>query len=936
MKIFEKTEVFSCDTDAPRTERITLWGVVQGVGFRPFVAKSAQRLGLSGEVRNAGGLAQIVLTDTEARIGDFLRLLQEELPPPAEIVRCERRVLPTRLKFTGFSITESAAGDDETSMLPADLPVCEHCLAELRDPANPRFLHPFISCMSCGPRYTIIDRVPYDRQNTSMAEFRMCALCAGQYGDPGDRRYHAQTISCHDCGPMLIFKGKGRGAVKGRKATDAGRGAEVLSSAASAAVSAAAGVRPAPPVSPAARVLGTGVRNGAPVPKHILSKVFAPLARAEDAILTGGVVALKGIGGYYFVCSPFDAAAVLRLREIKVREEKPFAVMFADTDAVRAHCRVNADEEALLSSRARPIVLLKRRDAFAAEWGEGGGESAAGESAGAERKPAGEAAAGETAGADMRAYMPAGESGAERKSAGESAGESAGARAISPEVYRSSRYMGAFLPAMGLQYLLTEDLGPLIMTSANLSDMPMIKDDGEMLRLLRRQPLIAGVLYNKRVIRARMDDSVARIADGRAQMIRRSKGYVPSPIFAEGAEGLTKDDMIWATGGQLKSAFALTKGNAVYVSRFFGDLDTTEAEEAYRAGLARRRTLFRIAPRAVVCDLHPLYATTRMAEEYAARAAASAARAARAPGCGDMPAPRGLPAAGEGIALLRVQHHHAHIASVMAEHGLRGPVIGVAFDGTGYGTDGNIWGGEFLLCEGASFRRMAHLRSVRMIGGDASVKEAWKSALCYAYALGAAGADRADTGAGDPAAGAAPPEILSADLSEILAYSNITEHPLRDQVFAALRSGVNAVESSSAGRLFDAAAALLGLGEVNRYEGECAILLENAAERALSAPGKSRRDDLALRFHRDLAAVILRACSRIREGTGVSTVALSGGVFQNRVLTDEALRLLRKAGFSAYCNIAVPPNDGGISLGQAYIGMKHIENAVASAVVCGD
>ncbi|MDR2296587.1 MAG: carbamoyltransferase HypF [Clostridiales Family XIII bacterium] len=822
--------------EAPRTEIVTLWGIVQGVGFRPFAAKLAQRLGMSGEVRNTGGLAQITLTDTEARIATFLRCLRAELPPPAEILRCERRVLPALQSFEGFSISESAEGGDEASMLPADLPVCAHCLAELRDPANPRWMHPFISCMSCGPRYTIIDRVPYDRHNTSMADFRMCPLCEGQYGDRSDRRYHAQTISCHDCGPMLIWKGR--------------KGAPVAPS-------------------PAGRVLQTGLKDGTPVPGKLLDRVFGPLAGAEGAISAGGVIALKGVGGYYFVCSPFDEDAVLRLREIKLREEKPFAVMFADTDAIRAYCRVSAEEEALLTSRARPIVLLERRD--------------------------GEADA------------------------------PSGARAMSPELYRGSRYMGAFLPAMGLQYMMTEDLGPLIMTSANLSDMPMIKDDKEMLRLMRKQARIAGVLGNERVIRARMDDSVACVSDGRARMIRRAKGYVPAPIFADRAEGLTKDDMIWATGGQLKSTFTLTKGKAAYVSRYFGDLDTMEAEEAYREGLVRMRTLFRIAPRTVVCDLHPLYATTRMAEEYAARGAGLSPHGARALGCGDMPASRVPSATSAGIELLRVQHHHAHIASVVAEHALDGPVIGVAFDGTGYGTDGQIWGGEFLLCEGASFRRMAHLRPVRMIGGDSSVVDAWKSALCFAYALGAdAGAESGHARAASDGAGEAP-EILSADISEILACGDILAHPLREQVFSALRAGVNTVESTSAGRLFDAVASLLDIGHINRYEGECAILLENAAARAIAAPGRNRKDDLALRFHRDMAAVILKGCARIREKTGVSTAALSGGVFQNRVLTDEALRLLRGAGFSVYCNIAVPPNDGGLSLGQAYIGMKHAE-----------
>ncbi|MDR1247385.1 MAG: carbamoyltransferase HypF [Clostridiales Family XIII bacterium] len=828
------------DAKTLRTENITLWGIVQGVGFRPFVAKLAQRLGMSGEVQNAGGLARITLTDTEARIGDFLRLLQAELPPPAEIIRCERGILPELRDFDGFSISNSSTGDNETNMLPADLPVCDDCLAELRDPANHRWLHPFISCMSCGPRYTIIDRVPYDRDNTSMGDFRMCCLCKRQYGDCGDRRYHAQTISCHDCGPMLLWK--------------AGKQTARADSCSS----------------PANIVLKTGKHNGVPVPKKLLDKVFESLTGAENAILSGGVIALKGVGGYYFVCSPFDKNALLLLREIKVREEKPFAVMFANMNAVRAYCRVSAEEEALMTSRARPIVLLERRD---------------------------------DPGADA----------ANRVSS------------ISKEAYRSSRYMGAFLPAMGLQYMLTEDIGPLVMTSANLSDMPMIKDDEEMFRLMKKQPLIAGVLYNKRVIRTRMDDSVARVSDGKPQMIRRSKGYVPAPIFADRVKSLTKNDMIWATGGHLKSTFTLTKGNAAYVSRYFGDLDATETETDYLEGFDRMKALFRVDPLTVVCDLHPLYATTRMAETYANQGETLAFWGSRALGCGDMAVSSLMPRERKPIRLLRVQHHHAHIASVMVEHNLAGPVIGIAFDGTGYGTDGTIWGGEFLLCDGAGFRRAAHLRPVRMIGGDTSVNDGLKSALSYAFAFGAAKPkDKARPAlACETTCADEKPDIVCPDISEILAYSDIMNHPLRAPVFSALEAGINAVESSSMGRLFDAVAALLGIHTFNRYEGECAVMLENAAARALSIPGKSKRDDLALKFHNDLAVMILNVCENIRERSGVSIAALSGGVFQNRILTDETLRLLRGSGFSVYCNVAVPPNDGGVSLGQAYIGMLH-------------
>jgi hydrogenase maturation protein HypF len=355
----------------------------------------------------------------------------------------------------------------------------------------------------------------------------------------------------------------------------------------------------------------------------------------------------------------------------------------------------------------------------------------------------------------------------------------------------------------------------------------------------------------------------------------------------------------------LKSTFALTKGRLAYMSPYFGDLDSLETEAVYLEGLERMQTLFRVQPRLVVCDLHPLYASTRIAE-------------ARAAGRGG--------ALSGGTGLLRVQHHHAHIASVMAEHGLDGPVIGVGFDGTGYGSDGRIWGGEFLLCEGGGFRRMAHLAYVRLIGGDASMKEAWKTALCYAYAFGnfsdCAGGPAASAGGAGAVESEDGSRVLSVDLSDIMAYSNMTEaHPRARDVAAALRAGVNTVECSSAGRLFDAVASLLGICHVSRYEGECAIMLENAAAAAMARPGESRAGDLALAFHMDLAGTIHSACRRIREETGVSAAALSGGVFQNKILMGECLRRLRGDGFSVYRNAAVPPNDGGIALGQAFIGM---------------
>ncbi|MDR1572043.1 MAG: carbamoyltransferase HypF [Clostridiales Family XIII bacterium] len=821
------------------TEKITIWGLVQGVGFRPFAAKLAHSMGLGGEIRNTGGIVEIWLNGTEEGIGAFLRALSEGLPPPAEIVHYRREALAEGRDFDGFSISESGEGGDGAALLPADLAVCDDCLAELEDPENPRWMHPFISCMSCGPRYTIIDRLPYDRANTSMREFHMCAACGAEYTDRDSRRYHAQTISCHDCGPMLIWKSGDKGR--------AGAGSDT------------------PPACWNADALGPAAKKG-----------LAPLWKANDAIAGGGVAALKGAGGYYLACSPFSDLAVRRLREIKLREEKPFAVMFPSVDEIRGLCRVSDEEERLLLSRARPIVLLE---------GKGG--------------------------------------------------------RMSPEVCRGSRYVGAFLPAIGFQHIMAKALGPLVMTSANLAGMPMIKDDGDMLKLASRQPLIDGVLYNRRKIRTRLDDSVVCVAEGGPQMIRRAKGYVPSPVYVAGAKGLDDGDMVFAAGGHLKSSFTLTKGRLAYMSQHLGDLENIEMEAVYMKCVEHMRKLFRVSPSLVVCDLHPLYSTTRLAEGYAMGFDSNAAWVGKRAGCGDMPG-QGFRRLGTATAaargrLMRVQHHHAHIASVMAEHGLGGPVIGVGFDGTGYGEDGAIWGGEFLLCEGEGFRRMAHLEPVAMPGGDSSMRAGWVSALSYAYAHGSLGpsdvpvrdaagqaaAPRRDA-AGQGAADADAPETFSVDISEMLAYGDIAGHSAAGDVAAAIAYGKGVVRSSSMGRLFDAVASLLDICHESRYEGECASMLEGAAAEALSRRDAGRACELALKFHMNVAEMAVRACESIRAKTDVGAVALSGGVFQNRILLGTLTDSLRARGFAVYRNVSVPCNDGGISLGQAYLGMLRL------------
>lgn len=745
------------------TEKIKLWGIVQGVGFRPFVAKIADRLSMKGEVLNIGGLVEIKVTDTKKRIDEFIQAICDEKPEPAEIVHIARYE-QDYTAFDSFTILHSGEGDDEVAMIPADLSICPSCLAELKTKDNPRYRHPFISCMVCGPRYTIIDRIPYDRDNTAMIDWPMCGFCEGEYTSLADRRYHAQTISCHSCGPVLLCRRQ----------------------------------------------------NG-----DICDRERA-VSEAAELLAAGRVIAFKSTGGYNLMADPFNPDAVAALREIKAREQKPFAVMFRDIDEIKKISYVNEVEERLLESSAKPIILLERKPAEQIE---------------------------------------------------------APAYAKSKDELLKSRFVGSFLPSMGAQHLILEAFGgPLIATSANVSDMPMIKDDGQMMELMNRQPLIAAMIYNERDIRVRADDSVVRVIDGNPQMIRRSKGYAPVPLFVE--VDCDKGDMIFAAGGQLKNSFALTKGQFVYMSQYFGDMDSLENREIYQDNVSRMEELFRIKPDVAVCDMHPAYAPSLFAQKL-------------------------------GIETVKVQHHHAHIASVMAEHNIEGAVIGVSFDGTGYGADGNVWGGEILICEGSSFKRSRHLKYIRMIGGDGSMKEAWKSALCYQYTYEN---EKRDTEADE----------FEIRLDKIMEYAAGHQSELAEKnkalVYGALSHRINNITSSSMGRLFDAVSALLGIKEYNDYEGQCAIMLEDAAARC-----ETEAEKLAYDFHMQAARSVLEQCINVRNETGINKAALSGGVFQNRILTEKCLELLRDNGVEVYCNISVSPNDGGIALGQSYIGMKILE-----------
>ena len=778
---------------AEQSERIKLWGIVQGVGFRPYVAKTAAQLGMKGQVLNIGGLVEITVTDTPLRITEFIDTLIKNKPVPAEIVHIKRESVSYR-EFDSFTIIKSGAGDDETAMLPSDLAICPDCLQELYDSENPRYRHPFISCMVCGPRYTIIDRIPYDRENTSMVDFPMCSFCESQYTALNDRRYHAQTISCHECGPQLIWKENQHHA----------------------------------PDSGIDQISGSGDFSSASCKAAHIRRDSSVLDHAAEILRSGGVIAFKIVGGYNLLADPLNDEAVTRLRKIKNREAKPFAVMFRDTDQIKEFCFVNDTEEKLLNSSARPILLLEHRD-------------------------------------------------------------------LPYDEIRRSRFIGSFLPSFAAQYMLLDRISPLIFTSANLSDMPMIKDESEMEAMMAANPLIDGMIYNTRQIRVRADDSVVRVIDDQPQMIRRSKGYVPVPLYIDSApSGKT---MIFAAGSQLKNSFALTKGPFTYISQFFGDMDTVENQQLYENNVSRLKELFRVRPEAVVCDMHPLYYTTVFAEKYAAE---------------------------NGLPLIKVQHHHAHVASVMAENDLKGKVIGVSFDGTGYGTDGHIWGGEFFLCENGDAKRIAHLKYVDMIGGDASVKDARRSALSYIHAFENGYMPVDLTGAESENS-----REIAVDISDIIAYGRerLLSMPDAKLVTAALRSGINTVKSSSMGRLFDGVSSLLGIKDHSDYEGQCAIMLEDAAAFAQKHPGADCASDLALAFHQAVIGMIVDQCLMIRKESGASQVALTGGTFQNKILMEGVLNQLRSCGFSPYYNISVSPNDGGIALGQAYVAMHRLRPA---------
>lgn len=715
---------------------------MQGVGFRPFVYGLATGLGLSGLVGNDAGGVFIEVEGAPGAVGRFLDGLRTRPPRLAAVERVTTRDLDARGRG-GFAIVGSDTSGERRALVSWDSATCDDCLRELADPADRRYRYPFINCTNCGPRFTIVKDVPYDRPSTTMAGFPMCGQCAAEYEDPADRRFHAQPVCCPSCGPSLTLR----------------------------------------------------------------PHAGDPLTAARDMLAGGAVVAVKGLGGYHLAARAAAEDAVAALRSRKHREDKPFAVMVPDLAAARTLCVLSDAEEALLTGPRRPIVLARRRP--------------------------GAALAG----------------------------------AVAP----GNRHLGLLLPYTPLHHLLVTE--PVVLTSGNVSDEPIAHRDGDALE--RLAGIADAFLLHDRPIHTRTDDSVVRVFRGRALPVRRARGCTPEPV------PIAKGRPVLACGAESKNTFCLTRDGRAFVSQHIGDLENYETLRAFKEGIEHFQRLFDITPEAIAYDPHPEYLSTKYALD------------------------RELPS-------IAVQHHHAHIASCLADNGVDGPVIGVAFDGTGYGTDGTLWGGEFLIADLRGFERAAHLEPVPMPGGAAAIREPWRMAAAYGV-----------------------PEDL-----------RVARRPDWPKVAALAERRVNAPLTSSMGRLFDAVAAVLGIRDRTGYEGQAAMELEQRADPSESAaypaaltgtaPFTIAGADLldavvadlragapvpviAARFHNGVAALIVNAASRIREETGLAAVALSGGVFQNMLLLERAVSGLTGAGFDVLTHHRVPPNDGGISLGQAAV-----------------
>lgn len=746
-----------------RRLKVHIKGAVQGVGFRPFVYRLAKELGLKGFVINDTGGVYLEVEGEKKSLELFLLRLSSEKPPLARIHFLDFQFLEPE-GYQGFEIRESSQfGEREAFILP-DMATCEDCLRELFDPSDRRYLYPFINCTNCGPRFTIIERLPYDRPNTTMKSFHMCPKCLREYEDPGDRRFHAQPNACPECGPWLsLYSSKG----------------------------------------------------------ELLAERERALELSVELLKGGSILALKGIGGFHLMCDALSEPAVSLLRERKRRKEKPFAVMFSSLKELLTYAELSNLEKALLLSPERPIVLVRAKGGLA------------------------------------------------------------------PSVAPGLKRIGAFLPYSPLHHIILRYVGrPLVATSGNLSDEPIVYKDGEALEKLSK--LADYILLHNREIRRRCDDSVVKVVGGFALPVRRSRGY--APIFITLPFELKR--RVLAVGGMLKNTFALGFKDRVLLSQHVGDVENLSTLQSFEEMVFDLMELYNFEPELLVCDMHPRYETTRWARRFSEE---------------------------ESLPLLELQHHFAHILSCMAEHGIEGEVLGIAWDGTGYGEDGTLWGGEFLACSYRKCRRLFYFSPFRLIGGERAVKEPRRVALSLLFELFE---DR----------------TLELDLPTIRSFERKELYNL----YRAWNSGLNSPYTSSAGRLFDGVASLLGVRQSISYEGQASMMLEDLFDpeerdhypfeidgpkidwkplfNALIEEKDKRR--AVSRFINALARVCLEVARRV----GIERVCLSGGVMQNDPLVSRIRELLEVEGYKVYVHQRVPANDGGLSLGQVVFGGLWVEN----------
>ncbi len=773
--------------DRPIARRIAINGIVQGVGFRPFVYGLAAAPGIGGSVANTSAGVTSHAEGAPAALDAFHRDLSEKAPPLSQIL--DMAVEPAAFEGrTHFAIVASAPGADRATLISPDVSVCKDCLREMVDPSDRRFGYPFINCTNCGPRYTIIMDIPYDRPLTAMKDFRMCPQCQAEYDDPSDRRFHAQPNACPACGPHVWL-------------SDA---------------------------------------SGNPL------DVADPIERTVSLLKAGRILAIKGLGGFHLAANAENPAAVRRLRERKHREEKPFALMSPDLETIRRFAEVSDAEADLLASPRRPIVLLKKRSHHSV------------------------------------------------------------AGAVAPR----NRFFGVMLPYTPLHYRLFHPLSgapspftALVMTSGNRSSEPIAIDNGEALQ--RLSPLADAFLLHNRDIYLRSDDAIVRHAAGAVRPLRRSRGYAPAPVLLN-----HKVPPILACGAELKNTVCLTKGKMAFLSQHVGDLENLPAYEFFTQTIDHLQRILDIRPEAIAHDLHPDYLSTRYAMERT-----------------DLPR-------------IPVQHHHAHIVACMAEHGIDGPVIGLAFDGTGYGPDGTIWGGEILVADARGFHRIAHLAPVPMPGAAAAINEPWRMALAYLY------------------------DAFGKDLHhlDIPFLQNLSRKQI-DVICGMSDKGVNTPLTSSLGRLFDGVAALVGLRNTVTFEGQAAMELEMVAEgvphRLYEFSWEKNADkkgppteecyriatsplirgivqdlteglapsEISARFHATMVRMVSDLTAFLSKEFGLNRTVLSGGVFQNVLLLSELSRELTQRGFEVFSHSQIPTNDGGIALGQAMVAAAQIKTA---------